>query len=64
MGHLEFSEVEVQSLGDNAALVLGKWHLTRPGGDLGGVFSLIFQRFPEGWKIVHDHTSQTVAGKP
>lgn len=64
MGHLEFSDVEIQSLGDNAALVLGKWHLTRQGGDVGGVFSLVFQRFPEGWKIVHDHTSQTAAANP
>jgi len=21
------------------------------------VFSLVWQRFPEGWRIVHDHTS-------
>ena len=26
-------------------------------GDIGGVFSLVWQRFPEGWRIVHDHTS-------
>jgi len=25
--------------------------------ELGGVFTLVWQRFPEGWKIVHDHTS-------
>jgi ketosteroid isomerase-like protein len=57
MGHLDFSELEMRLLGENAALVLGKWHLTRPSGELGGVFSLVFQRFPEGWKIIHDHTS-------
>jgi ketosteroid isomerase-like protein len=22
-----------------------------------GLFTLIFKRFPEGWRIVHDHTS-------
>jgi len=21
------------------------------------VFSLVWQRFPDGWKIIHDHTS-------
>jgi len=21
------------------------------------VFSLVWQKFPEGWKIIHDHTS-------
>lgn len=57
MGHLEFSALEMRSVGPDAALVLGRWHLTRNAGDLGGVFSLVFLRFPEGWRIVHDHTS-------
>ncbi|MGB2636767.1 MAG: DUF4440 domain-containing protein [Candidatus Acidiferrum sp.] len=57
MGHLDFSEVEVHPLGKDAALVLGRWHLQRDTGELGGVFTLVFQRFPEGWKIIHDHTS-------
>jgi uncharacterized protein (TIGR02246 family) len=57
MGHLDFSELEFRFLGPDAALVLGRWHLQRDKGDIGGVFSLVWQRFPEGWKIVHDHTS-------
>ena len=64
MGHLEFSDLEVHSLGGDAALVLGKWHLTRQAGNVGGVFSLVFQRFPDGWKIVHDHTSVATPPKP
>jgi ketosteroid isomerase-like protein len=57
MGHLDFSELEVRPLGKDAALVLGRWHLKRDSDELGGVFTLVFQRFPEGWKIIHDHTS-------
>ncbi|HEY2548607.1 MAG TPA: nuclear transport factor 2 family protein [Candidatus Acidoferrum sp.] len=57
MGQLDFSELEFHWLGRDAALVLGNWHLKRDKGDVGGVFSLVWQRFPEGWKIVHDHTS-------
>jgi ketosteroid isomerase-like protein len=57
MGHLEFSGLEFRFLGKDAALVLGHWHLARAQGDIGGVFSLVWQRFPEGWKIIHDHTS-------
>ena len=57
MGELEFSGLEVRMLGRDAALVLGHWQLTRKVGDVGGVFSLIFQRFPDGWRIIHDHTS-------
>jgi ketosteroid isomerase-like protein len=57
MGQLEFSEVEVRPLGQDAALVLGRWHLKRASDELGGIFTLVFQRFPEGWRIIHDHTS-------
>jgi ketosteroid isomerase-like protein len=57
MGQLDFSNLEFRFLGADAALVLGHWHLTRAQGDVGGVFSLVWQRFPEGWRIVHDHTS-------
>lgn len=61
MGHLDFSELEFRLLGPDAALVLGKWHLKRQEdyvtAETGGVFSLVWQRFPEGWKIIHDHTS-------
>ena len=57
MGQLDFSSLEFHFLGNDAALVLGHWHLARAKGDIGGVFSLVWQRFPEGWRIVHDHTS-------
>jgi ketosteroid isomerase-like protein len=57
MGRLEFSDLEFRLLGPDAALVLGHWHLERAKGDAGGVFSLVWQRFPAGWLIVHDHTS-------
>jgi uncharacterized protein (TIGR02246 family) len=57
MGHLDFSSLEYRFLGPDAALVLGNWHLARETGDIGGVFSLVWQRFPEGWRIIHDHTS-------
>jgi uncharacterized protein (TIGR02246 family) len=57
MGQLDFSDLEFRFLGPDAALVLGKWHLQREKDELGGVFTLVWQRFPDGWKIIHDHTS-------
>jgi ketosteroid isomerase-like protein len=57
MGALEFAGLEIRSLGTDSALVLGHWHLKRTVGDAGGVFSLVFHRFPVGWRIIHDHTS-------
>jgi uncharacterized protein (TIGR02246 family) len=63
MGQLDFSDLEIRILGPEAALVLGKWHLHRASGDVGGIFSLVFQKFPEGWRIIHDHTSSVAAPK-
>jgi len=57
MGHADFSELEVYPLGKDAALVLGRWHLKRTSDEVGGIFTLVFQHFPEGWRIIHDHTS-------
>ena len=63
MGRLDFSELEFRFLGPDAALVLGRWHLKREKDDVGGVFTLVWQRFPDGWKIIHDHTSAVAPSK-
>jgi beta-aspartyl-peptidase (threonine type) len=58
MGKLEFSGLRIAVLGADAAFVRGAWQLTMPDGKMPhGLFTLVFRRFPEGWKIVHDHTS-------
>jgi ketosteroid isomerase-like protein len=58
MGKLEFSSLRVEMLGANAAFVRGVWGLTMSDGKTPhGLFTLVFRRLPEGWKIVHDHTS-------
>ena len=57
MGTLTFSEVEVTMLSPDAAVVLGHWQLKRANDEPHGRFTLIFKRLPEGWRIVHDHTS-------
>jgi uncharacterized protein (TIGR02246 family) len=57
MGVLGFSEIEVTMLSPDAAVVLGRWKLKRGNDKPHGRFTLIFKRLPEGWRIVHDHTS-------
>ncbi len=57
MGTLSFSDVEVAMLSPDAAVVLGRWRLKRTNDEPHGRFTLIFKRLPEGWRIVHDHTS-------
>ena len=58
MGKLEFSDLNIKVLAADAALVRGAWHLTMSDGKTPhGLFTLIFRKFPDGWKIIHDHTS-------
>ena len=58
MGSLAFSDLEVNLLAPDAALVTGRWRLKRQDDAPGGVFTLVFRKFPEGWRIISDHTSQ------
>ena len=57
MGHLEFVILSVQPLGADGAIVLGRWRLTDTPAAGAGVFSVALERTPDGWRIVHDHTS-------
>jgi len=57
MGTLTFSDLEITPLSDDSAVALGRWKLKRANDEPHGRFSLVFRRFAEGWKIVHDHTS-------
>jgi uncharacterized protein (TIGR02246 family) len=57
MGTLTFSNPEIEPLGPDSAVVLGRWELKRANDNPHGHFTLIFRRTPDGWRIVHDHTS-------
>lgn len=57
MGTLAFSELEIQPLAADSALVLGRWQLTRANDAPHGRFTLVLRRTAPGWRIVHDHTS-------
>ena len=66
MGTLTFSDVEVRMLPGSCgraefAVVTGRFHLERTQrGEAkkdDGIFSLVWRKGPQGWKIVLDHTS-------
>lgn len=57
MGTLKFSDLEIDVLSKTSAVVLGSWALTRANDNPHGKFTLIFKKFGDGWKIIHDHTS-------
>lgn len=59
MGTLTFSDVEVQPLDERFATATGKFHLARTaagGGDASGSYMLVYEKTPQGWKIVRDVT--------
>ena len=57
MGTLTFSDLEITPIANDAAVVLGRWHLQRAKDEPHGRFTLVLRRTKQGWRIVHDHTS-------
>ena len=57
MGALEFSDLDIRLICDEAALVFGKWKLRREKDEPWGLFTLLLRKTGDGWRIVHDHTS-------
>lgn len=57
MGVLTFSDLEINVLSTDSAVVLGSWSLKRANDQPHGKFTLVFKRTNKGWRIIHDHTS-------
>jgi uncharacterized protein (TIGR02246 family) len=60
MGKLSFYDLEIHTIDKDGAYVIGRWQLERDkegGGNVNGVYSLVFRRTAIGWKIVLDHTN-------
>lgn len=68
MGTLAFSDEEIWPLSPRYALVFGRWSLTRSESyaNIGGLYTLLFEKTENGWRIVHDHTSaaETIESPP
>ena len=57
MGTLTFDIKQIKIIDKKHAFVLGAWNLQMEKGEQKGFFTLIFEKFKEGWKIVVDHSS-------
>jgi ketosteroid isomerase-like protein len=57
MGRLSFANLEIHVECPNSAYAVGEYHLQREKDNPAGVFTLNFRKFPEGWRVVVDHTS-------
>jgi uncharacterized protein (TIGR02246 family) len=57
MGKLSVSNLEINVLTPQYAMVIGKWKVTQKKKTVGGIFSLLYEKTSAGWKIIVDHTS-------
>ena len=57
MGTLSFELIKVQRLSPEYYFIVGKWHLKRNIGDVGGHYNLLFRKINGTWVIVADHSS-------
>ncbi len=57
MGKLKFDILIVKRLSKQYFFVVGKWHLKRSIGDVGGHFTLLLRKIQGEWKIISDHSS-------
>lgn len=57
-GELTFADVVVTPLGGDHAFARGHWFVDfAKKADQGGLFTLVLEHRPEGWRVIHDHTS-------
>ena len=57
MGLLSFTLIQVKQLSNSFYHVTGKWRLKRTIGDIGGHYTLLFQKINKRWVIISDHSS-------
>ena len=57
MGKLNFELLTIKKLSANYYFVVGKWHLVRSIGNVGGTFTLLFCKIKNRWVIISDHSS-------
>ncbi len=56
-GILEFTGIEVMVLSRENAYVTGRWRVSLADTTKEGLFTLIFKKMDDGWRIIHDHSS-------
>jgi hypothetical protein len=59
MGKLNFKILNISSVSDNVAQLLGQFFLYYPDKELSGYFSLIWLKTNNSWLILSDHTSSS-----
>ena len=60
MGTLAFDDLQIRMMSSSSAVTTGIFRLQRANDKPWGRFTLIFEKKPEGWRIVYDHTSSAL----
>jgi ketosteroid isomerase-like protein len=55
-GELSFTDLEVNVLAPECAYIIGRYRLNIQDALREGLFTIVFKRFPEGWRIIHDQS--------
>lgn len=55
MGELGYDDVTIDIIACDTAVMRGTWIVKSDAGTRTGLFTMLARKFPEGWKIVHDH---------
>lgn len=56
-GKLTFDVLEVQPINAEVYILVGEFHLTRKVGKADGIFTLVFKKVDNQWKVISDHTT-------
>jgi len=57
MGKLTFSEVDIKLVSTTFVVVRGRWKVEKTTETRDGLYTLWMEKKPEGWRIIHDHSS-------
>nr|MBC7614339.1 DUF4440 domain-containing protein [Pseudopedobacter sp.] len=57
MGYLTFDIKKIKMIDETHAFVLGTWNIKTEKDNPQGYFTLLLEKFKDGWKVVVDHTS-------
>lgn len=56
-GLLDFTDIKISVMSNERAYVIGRWAVNQADTTKTGMFTILFRKFPGGWKIIHDHSS-------
>lgn len=56
-GQLSFDILEIQPINSESYILVGEFHLKRNVGNADGIFTLVFKKVNNEWKVISDHTT-------